>query len=1085
MNPSRTFILRPVATSLLMVGILLAGAVAYKLLPVSALPEVDYPTIQVITFYPGASPDVMASSVTAPLERQFGQVPGLQQMTSTSSDGCSVITLQFNLSLNVDVAEQEVQQSINASGTYLPPDLPSPPIYSKSNPADAPILTLALTSKELPLSKVEDLADTRLAPKISQLPGVGLVSISGGQKPAVRIRANPTSLASYGLNLEDLRSALVAANVNQAKGNFDGPHQAYQIGANDQLLSSSDYAPLIIAYRNGSPIKLTDVATVADDTENVRQAAWMNDVPAVIMNIQRQPGANIITVVDRIKTLLPQLTTSLPSSVHVGILTDRTNTIRASVSDVQFSLMLTVALVVMVIFLFLRNFSATVIPSVAVPLSLVGTFGVMYLLGYSLNNLTLMALTISTGFVVDDAIVMIENITRYIEEGEPALQAALKGSAQIGFTIISLTVSLIAVLIPLLFMGDIVGRLFREFAVTLSVTILVSAIVSLTLTPMMCAKLLKRRRLEEEGRFYRQSERAWNAVIAYYDKTLQWVLRHQTETLLVAVATLALTVLLYIFIPKGFFPIQDTGVIQGVSEAAQTVSFQEMSREQQGLASVILKDPAVESLSSFIGIDGTNTTLNSGRILINLKPLKERKISASDVIRRLQPELAQVAGITLFMQPVQDITVEDRVSRTQFQYSLEDPSADELNSFAPRMLAELQRLPELRDVASDQQNQGLRAKLLFDRETAYRLGITPSAIDQTLYDAYGQRQVSTIFTQLNQYHVVLEVQPEFQKNALDLRQLYIRTGASSSSGLVAGGSSGTQLFGPSSSVSAANVSLSSTASSATSNTIPSDSAFGGGPIASSSTFPNGGQVPLAAFTRMEEMSAPITVNHQGQFPVVTLSFNLAPNASLGDAVKAVNKVKDEIGLPPSIQASYQGTAQAFQASLANELVLILAAIVTVYIVLGVLYESYIHPITILSSLPSAGVGALLALLLCRNDFSVIALIGIILLIGIVKKNAIMMIDFALDAERKEGMTPVNAIYQACLLRFRPIMMTTMAALLGGVPLALGTGTGSELRRPLGIAIVGGLLVSQLLTLYTTPVIYLWFDRLARRFSRQR
>jgi multidrug efflux pump len=1085
MNPSRTFILRPVATSLLMVGILLAGAVAYKLLPVSALPEVDYPTIQVITFYPGASPDVMASSVTAPLERQFGQVPGLQQMTSTSSDGCSVITLQFNLSLNVDVAEQEVQQSINASGTYLPPDLPSPPIYSKSNPADAPVLTLALTSKELPLSKVEDLADTRLAPKISQLPGVGLVSISGGQKPAVRIRANPTSLASYGLNLEDLRSALVAANVNQAKGNFDGPHQAYQIGANDQLLSSSDYAPLIIAYRNGSPIKLTDVATVADDTENLRQAAWMNDVPAVIVNIQRQPGANIITVVDRIKTLLPQLTTSLPSSVHVGILTDRTNTIRASVSDVQFSLMLTVALVVMVIFLFLRNFSATVIPSVAVPLSLVGTFGVMYLLGYSLNNLTLMALTISTGFVVDDAIVMIENITRYIEEGEPALQAALKGSAQIGFTIISLTVSLIAVLIPLLFMGDIVGRLFREFAVTLSVTILVSAIVSLTLTPMMCAKLLKRRRLEEEGRFYRQSERAWNAVIAYYDKTLQWVLRHQTETLLVAVATLALTVLLYIFIPKGFFPIQDTGVIQGVSEAAQTVSFQEMSREQQGLASVILKDPAVESLSSFIGIDGTNTTLNSGRILINLKPLKERKISASDVIRRLQPELAQVAGITLFMQPVQDITVEDRVSRTQFQYSLEDPSADELNSFAPRMLAELQRLPELRDVASDQQNQGLRAKLLFDRETAYRLGITPSAIDQTLYDAYGQRQVSTIFTQLNQYHVVLEVQPEFQKNALDLRQLYIRTGASSSSGLVAGGSSGTQLFGPSSSVSAANVSLSSTASSATSNTIPSDSAFGGGPIASSSTFPNGGQVPLAAFTRMEEMSAPITVNHQGQFPVVTLSFNLAPNASLGDAVKAVNKVKDEIGLPPSIQASYQGTAQAFQASLANELGLILAAIVTVYIVLGVLYESYIHPITILSSLPSAGVGALLALLLCRNDFSVIALIGIILLIGIVKKNAIMMIDFALDAERKEGMTPVNAIYQACLLRFRPIMMTTMAALLGGVPLALGTGTGSELRRPLGIAIVGGLLVSQLLTLYTTPVIYLWFDRLARRFSRQR
>jgi multidrug efflux pump len=1087
MSPSRTFILRPVATSLLMVGILLAGAVAYTQLPVSALPEVDYPTIQIITFYPGASPDVMASSVTAPLERQFGQVPGLQQMTSTSSDGCSVITLQFNLSLNIDVAEQEVQQSINASGTYLPPDLPSPPIYSKSNPADAPILTLALTSKELPLSKVEDLADTRLAPKISQLPGVGLVSISGGQKPAVRIQANPTLLASYGLNMEDLRSTLVASNVNQAKGNFDGPHQAYQIGANDQLLSSSDYAPLIIAYRNGSPVKLTDVATVTDSAENVRQAAWMNDVPAVIVNIQRQPGANIITVSDRIKTLLPQLTTSLPSSVHVSILTDRTNTIRASVSDVQFELMLTVALVVMVIFLFLRNVSATVIPSVAVPLSLVGTFGIMYLLGYSLNNLTLMALTISTGFVVDDAIVMIENITRYIEEGEPALQAALKGSAQIGFTIVSLTISLIAVLIPLLFMGDIVGRLFREFAVTLAVTILVSAVVSLTLTPMMCAKLLKHQPEEKEGRLFRASERAWNSVIAYYDRTLQWVLRHQTETLLVAASTFALTVLLYIFIPKGFFPIQDTGVIQGFSEAAQALSFQEMAKEQQELAKVILKDPAVDSLSSFIGIDGTNTTLNSGRILINLKPLNERRTSASDVIRRLQPELTKVAGITLFMQPVQDITVEDRVSRTQFQYTLEDPNVDELSAFAPKMIAELQKLPELSDVASDQQVGGLRAKLVFDRETAYRLGITPSAIDQTLYDAYGQRLVSTIFTQLNQYHVVLEVKPDYQKNPLDLRNLYIRTGAggsSGSSGLVAGGSGGTQLFGPSSSLTAATASLSSTLSSGGSSATASNSAFGGAPIVSSSAFPNGGQVPLAAFTHVEEVSAPITVNHQGQFPVVTLSFNLAPNASLGEAIDAVNKVKDAIGLPPSVQAAFQGTAASFQASLANEPVLILAAIITVYIVLGVLYESYIHPLTILSTLPSAGVGALLALILCRNDFSVIALIGIVLLIGIVKKNGIMMIDFALEAERKEGMTPVNAIYQACLLRFRPIMMTTMAALLAGVPLALGTGTGSELRRPLGITMVGGLVLSQLLTLYTTPVIYLWFDRLARRFSRQ-
>ncbi len=1084
MSPSRTFILRPIATSLLMLGILLAGAVAYLKLPVSALPEVDYPTIQVVTFYPGASPDVMASSVTAPLERQFGQVPGLQQMTSTSSNGLSIITLQFSLSLNIDVAEQEVQQSISASGTYLPPDLPSPPIYSKVNPADAPILTLALTSEELPLTKVEDLADTRLAPKISQLPGVGLVSISGGQKPAVRIQANPTTLASYGLNLEDLRSVILAANVNQAKGSFDGPHEAYQIGANDQLLSSSDYAPLVIAYRNGAPVKISDVATVTDDAENVHQAAWMNNVPAVIVNIQRQPGANIIAVVDRIKALLPQLTATLPSAVHVSILTDRTNTIRASVKDVQFELMLTVALVVMVIFLFLRNLSATVIPSVAVPLSLVGTFGVMYLLGYSLNNLTLMALTISTGFVVDDAIVMIENIARYIEEGESPLQAALNGSAQIGFTIISLTFSLIAVLIPLLFMGDIVGRLFREFAVTLSVTILVSAIVSLTLTPVMCSKLLKRRREEEQSRIYRVTEHAWNAVISLYDRTLQWVLRHQTETLVVALGTVVLTGVLFYVIPKGFFPIQDTGVIQGVSQAAQNVSFQEMAREQQELAQVILKDPAVESLSSFIGVDGTNTTMNTGRILINLKPLDERNISASDVIRRLQPELAKVPGITLYMQPVQDLTVDDRVSRTQFQYTLEDPNTEELNTYASKMLAAMHSLPELRDVAGDQQNGGLRAKVVFDRATAYRLGISPSAIDQTLYDAFGQRQVSTIFTQLNQYHVVLEVKPGFQSNPLDLRDIYVRTGmgsSSSSAGLVSGGSAVQQLFGPSSSLTAANTSLASSTSAGGSSATASNSVFGG-PIASSAAFPNGGQVPLAAFTHVEQMTAPLTINHQGQFPVVTLSFNLAPDASLGDAVQAINRLKEQIGLPPSIQAAFQGTAQAFQNSLANEWMLILAAIVTVYIVLGVLYESYIHPITILSTLPSAGVGAVLALLVCRNDFSVIALIGLVLLIGIVKKNGIMMIDFALEAERKEGMTPVNAIYQACLLRFRPIMMTTMAALLAGVPLALGTGTGSELRRPLGITMVGGLLLSQLLTLYTTPVFYLWFDRLARRFS---
>jgi len=1074
-SPSRTFILRPVATSLLMIGILLAGAVAYKQLPVSALPEVDYPTIQVITFYPGASPDVMASSVTAPLERQFGQVPGLQQMTSTSSDGSSVITLQFNLALSIDVAEQEVQQSINAAGTFLPSDLPVPPIYAKTNPADTPILTLALTSETQPLSQVEDLADTRLAPKISQLPGVGLVSISGGQKPAVRIQANPTALASYGLNLEDVRSAIVAANVNQAKGNFDGARQSYQIGANDQLLSSNDYRPLIVAYRNGAPVKLTDVADVIDDIENVRQAAWMNESPAVIMNIQRQPGANIIQVVDRIKLLLPTLTSTLPKSIQVSILTDRTNTIRASVSDVQFELMLTVGLVVMVIFLFLRNVAATIIPSVAVPLSLVGTFAVMYMLGYSLNNLTLMALTISTGFVVDDAIVMIENIARYIEMGEAPLKAALRGAEQIGFTIISLTVSLTATLIPLLFMGDIVGRLFREFAVTLAVTILVSAVVSLTLTPMMCAKLLKHKPEAQQGRLFRASERAFESMIALYGTILRFVLRWQTATLLVAAGTLAFTVYQFYTIPKGFFPIQDTGVIQGVSEAAQTISFPEMASLQQRLTKVILKDPAVENLSSFIGIDGTNTTLNSGRILINLKPLEQRKISASDVIRRLQPHLAEVAGATLFMQPVQDLTVEDRVSRTQFQYTLEDPSADELNIYAPKMVARLRELPELSDVATDQQLQGMRATLVFDRDTASRLGITPSTIDQTLYDAYGQREVSTIFTQLNQYHVVLEVKAPFRQNPIDLRNLFIRTGiAASAAGLVAGGSSTTGMSqGPTNTSAAA-------ATGANSSSGLSTSAMGA--IASSTAFPTGGEIPLSAFTHVQPVAVPITVNHQGQFPVITLSFNLAPNVSLGDAVDAVNKVKNEIELPASVQAAFQGTAQAFQSSLSNEWLLILAALATEYIVLGVLYESYIHPITILSTLPSAGMGALLALHATGSDFSVISLIGIVLLIGIVNKNGVMMIDFALDSERKEGMQPIDAIYQSCLLRFRPILMTTMAALLGAVPLALGSGTGSELRKPLGITMIGGLIISQMLTLFTTPVIYLFFDRLARRIS---
>ena len=1023
MSPSRPFILRPVSTALIMVGLTLAGVVAYKQLPVSALPQVDYPTIQVMTFYPGAGPDVMASSVTAPLERQFGQVPGLNQMTSTSSDGASVITLQFDLDLNIDVAEQQVQASINAAGTYLPKDLPNPPIYSKVNPADSPILTLALTSDSLPLSKVHDLADTRLAQKISQLPGVGLVQLTGGQKPAVRVQVNPTSLSSYGLTLEDVRTAIAASNVNEAKGSFDGPAQAYTIGANDQLLTSTDYKPLVIAYRNGAPVRLQDVAEVTDSTENAKQAAWTNDTPAVIVNIQRQPGANIIQVADRIKKLLPTLQASLPTAVKVTILTDRTTTIRASVRDVQFELMLTIALVVMVIFLFLRSLSATIIPSVAVPLSLVGTFSAMYLLGYSLNNLTLMALTIATGFVVDDAIVMIENISRYIEEGEKPLEAALKGSEQIGFTILSLTLSLIAVLIPLLFMGDVVGRLFREFAVTLSITILVSGFVSLTLTPMMCARILKHQKFSEQSRFAQASERMFDGIIAFYKRTLETVLEHQPLTLAIAVMTLLVTILLYIVIPKGFFPVQDTGVIQGISEAPQSVSFDTMSERQQALAKVLLKDPAVDSLSSFIGVDGTNATLNSGRIQINLKPLDERKISASDVIRRLQPSLAKVEGITLYMQPVQELTVEDRVSRTQYQYSLEDPDPQELATWAPKLVEALQKRPELADVASDQQNRGLKATLVFDRSTMSRLGITPQAVDDALYDAYGQRQVSTMFTQLNQYRVVLEVDPSFQKSPQDLEHVYVR-GATD-------------------------------------------------------------VVPLSAFTTTSESRTPLAINHQGQFPVVTISFNLSPGTSLGQAVRAIEETGKEIGIPASIQAGFQGTARAFGASLNKAPLLILAALVAVYILLGVLYESYIHPITILSTLPSAGVGALLSLMLFRMDFNVIALIGIILLIGIVKKNAIMMIDFALDAERKDGKPPREAIFQACLLRLRPILMTTAAALFAGIPLALGGGVGAELRKPLGVSIVGGLIFSQVLTLYTTPVIYLYFDRLARRMAHRR
>ncbi|CBJ35559.1 MdtB/MuxB family multidrug efflux RND transporter permease subunit [Ralstonia solanacearum] len=1019
MNPSRIFILRPVATTLLMVAILLSGLVAYRMLPLSALPEVDYPTIQVTTLYPGASPDVMTSSITAPLERQFGQMPGLKQMTSSSSGGASVITLQFDLSLSLDIAEQEVQAAINAAGNLLPTDLPMPPIYSKVNPADAPILTLAITSKTLPLPKLEDIVDTRVAQKLSQLPGIGLVSISGGQRPAVRIQANTQALAALGLSIDDIRTAIGNANVNGAKGSFDGPMRASTIDANDQLRSAAEYNTMIVAYKNGAPIRLTDVAQIIDGAENSKLAAWANATPAIILNVQRQPGANVIDVVNRAKALLPQLKDTLPANIDMAVLTDRTTTIRASVADVQFELLLAVALVVMVIFLFLRNVPATVIPAVAVPLSLVGTFGVMYLAGFSINNLTLMALTIATGFVVDDAIVMIENIARYIEDGDPPMEAALKGAKQIGFTIISLTFSLIAVLIPLLFMGDVVGRLFREFAITLAVSILISAVVSLTLTPMMCARLLRHIPEPEQTRFYHAAGQFLDNVIAQYGRMLQWVLDRQRTTLLVAIGTLVLTGLLYVYVPKGFFPVQDTGVIQGISDATQSISFPAMAERQQKLAEVILKDPAVESLSSFIGVDGTNTTLNSGRMLINLKPKDQRDADATEIIQRLQPELAKVAGISLFMQPVQDLTIEDRVSRTQYQFTVEDPDPKNLSTWVPRLVERLQQTQELRDVASDLQDNGLRAYVQIDRDKAAVYGITTAAVDSALYSAYGQRLISTIFTQSNQYRVVLEADPQLQQGPQSLYDLRVAS-------------------------------------------------------------TGGQQVPLGAFATVVEQPGSLVVNHQGQFPSATISFNLARGASLGAAVDAINAAEQAIGLPASMQTSFQGAALAFQSSLSNELWLILAAIITMYIVLGVLYESTIHPVTILSTLPSAGVGALLSLLVTGKDMGIIAIIGIILLIGIVKKNAIMMIDFALEAEREQGMTPRDAIYQACLLRFRPILMTTMAALLGALPLMLGNGVGSELRQPLGITMVGGLLVSQVLTLFTTPVIYLAFDSLSHR-----
>ncbi|MEE4071602.1 MdtB/MuxB family multidrug efflux RND transporter permease subunit [Pseudomonas viridiflava] len=1024
MNMSRLFILRPVATTLSMLAIVLAGLIAYGLLPVSALPQVDYPTIRVMTLYPGASPQVMTSAVTAPLERQFGQMPGLTQMASTSSGGASVITLRFSLEINMDVAEQEVQAAINGATNLLPTDLPAPPVYNKVNPADTPVLTLAITSKTMLLPKLNDLVDTRMAQKISQISGVGMVSIAGGQRQAVRIKVNPEALAANSLNLADVRTLISASNVNQPKGNFDGPTRVSMLDANDQLKSPEEYANLILAYKDGAPLRLKDVAQIVDGAENERLAAWANRNQAVLLNIQRQPGANVIDVVDRIKTLLPGITDNLPAGLDVTVLTDRTQTIRASVTDVQHELLIAIVLVVLVTFLFLRRLSATIIPSIAVPLSLVGTFGVMYLAGFSINNLTLMALTIATGFVVDDAIVMLENISRHIEEGETPLQAALKGAKQIGFTLISLTLSLIAVLIPLLFMADVVGRLFREFAITLAVAILISLLVSLTLTPMMCARLLKREpREEEQSRFYRASGAWIDWLVHVYGGGLRWVLKHQPLTLLVAIGTLGLTVLLYIIVPKGFFPVQDTGVIQGISEAPQSVSFKAMSERQQALADIILKDPSVVSLSSYIGVDGDNATLNSGRFLINLKPHGERDLTAAEIIQRIQPEVDKLSDIRLFMQPVQDLTIEDRVSRTQYQFSMSSPDAELLSEWSVRLADALAQRPELTDVASDLQEKGLQVYLVIDRDAASRVGVSVANITDALYDAFGQRQISTIYTQASQYRVVLQSASASELGPQALEQIHVKT-------------------------------------------------------------TDGAQVKLSSLARVEQRQAQLAIAHIGQFPAVMMSFNLAPNIALGEAVEVIEQVQKDIGMPIGVQTQFQGAAQAFQASLSSTLLLILAAVVTMYIVLGVLYESYIHPITILSTLPSAAVGALLALLISGNDLGMIAIIGIILLIGIVKKNAIMMIDFALDAERNRGVDPETAIYEAALLRFRPILMTTLAALFGAIPLMLATGSGAELRQPLGLVMVGGLLLSQILTLFTTPVIYLYFDRLGRRWSRK-
>jgi multidrug efflux pump len=1019
MNPSRIFVLRPVATTLLMVAILVVGALGYKELPLAALPEVAYPTIQVQTFYPGASPEVITSSITAPLEKQFGQMPGLNQMTSTSSAGASVITMQFDLALAIDIAGEEVQAAISGAQNLLPADLPAPPIYAKVNPADAPVLTLGVTSEVMPLTQVEDMADIRIAQKLSQVKGVGVVSISGGQRPAVRAVVNPRALAAYGLNLDDLRTTISVANQNGPKGTFDGPTRAYTINTNDQLRSATEYAEIVVAYRNGAPVRLKDVATLIEAPENTKLGAWMNTTPALIINVQRQPGANVVDVVNEIQAMLPSLKSTLPAGVDLKVLTDRTITIRASIKDVQFEMILAVLLVVLVIFLFLRDLRATLIPSLSVPLSLIGTFAVMYLAGYSLNNLSLMALTIATGFVVDDAIVMIENISRYIEAGEPPLDAALKGAGQIGFTIISLTVSLLAVLIPLLFMQDVVGRLFREFAVTLAVTIIISAVVSLTLVPMLCALIIKQRKTD--GGTHEDQSKWLEPTIAWYGRQLTWVLDHQRLTLYVAVATLLVTAGLYILIPKGFFPDQDTGLIQGVSVATESISYQSMAQRQQALAAAVLKDPDVVSLSSFIGVDGSNVTLNSGRFLINLKPRDERSDTVTGVIRRLQQETAGVQGITLYMQPSQDLSLDNTVSRTQYQFILESADADTLSTWTPKLVAALRERPELADVVSNLENNGLAAYITIDRDTAARLGVSVGTVDNALYDAFGQRIVSTIFTQSNQYRVIIEADPKSYASTDSIQSLYVPSAA-------------------------------------------------------------GGQVPLSALAKLEMQAKPLLINHLAQFPAATVSFNLAPDASLGSAVDAIESVEQSLQMPDTISTTFEGAALAFRNNLSNELLLLLAAVLVMYIVLGVLYESFIHPVTILSTLPSAGIGALLALIVFGDDLTIIALIGIILLIGIVKKNAILMIDFAIDAERNQGMAPREAIYQACLLRFRPILMTTVAAIFGALPLMFGTGTGSELRHPLGVTIVGGLLVSQVLTLFTTPVIYLAFDRIAKRLA---